>query len=471
MKRWPVQPQSSEIAARVSKAATHCLPVALLALALVWPMHRQIRLWEPGPTGTSAGLERGVFIYFGDIPALAAFLLWLLTPNRRQVRNLPGWLNSALIGIAALVTLSTLCSQVSPRGLYYAARLWMLLVLYVVIGTTPRGSRTLVWGIVLAGALQAMVGAAQFMKQGSLGLTALGEIVLDPQQSGISVITVDGTRFLRAYGLTPHSNILGGVSALATWLGIGLILDSRGPSLTVALGLTALSFTGMLLSFSRSAWAGLGVAGLIAAVILTCMARHRREIPWRKLGLTLSALLICSLAFALTQWRLLQPRLGLTTEGVEIRSLEERAVLEAAAWALIRENPWLGVGYGNFVRAAQALEPEIQPAYPLRQPVHRVPLLVAAELGLPGVLVWLILTVGPWAAIWARRRIWCSEAISSGTAIGLPGALAVLTMISWFDFYPWLSHQGRLAMWILLGMLAGTLYVNQERTRVEQVLR
>lgn len=206
MKRWPVQPQSSEIAARVSKAATHCLPAALLALALVWPMHRQIRLWEPGPTGISAGLERGVFIYFGDIPALAAFLL-------------------------------------------------------------------------------------------------------------------------RAYGLTPHSNILGGVSALATWLGIGLILDSRGPSLTVALGLTALSFTGMLLSFSRSAWAGLGVAGLIAAVILTCMARHRREIPWRKLGLILSALLICSLAFALTQWRLLQPRLGLTTEGVEIRSLEEMWIL------------------------------------------------------------------------------------------------------------------------------------------------
>lgn len=462
MNNRPNLSQGPEIGACVKSMAVRYLPVALLALTLVWPMHRQIKLWKLGADGTPAYLGSHVFIYASDILALIAFLLWVGTLYRRQVRYLPGWLNGALIGLAALATVSALWSQVSLKALYYAARLWMLFVLYVVVGTTSGISRRLMWGIGLAGALQALVGIAQFAEQSSVGLTALGERTLDPIQPGISVITVDGTRFLRAYGLTSHPNVLGGILAIAAWLSISLALDSRGRLLIWALALTALNFTGMLVSFSRSAWLGLAIAGLISVVLLKCTARYQ-QIPWKRMGLTLSVLLTCSLAFALTQWPLLQSRLGLTVEGVEIRSREERAVLEAAAWVLIREHPWLGVGFGSFARAAQALESEIEAAYPLQQPVHRVPLLAAAELGLPGALLWLVLTVGPWVAIWSRRRTWCSTAVPLAVTVGVPGALAVLTVIGWFDFYPWLSQQGRLATWILLGMLAETLY--QPRAR------
>ncbi len=469
MKGWPALLPHLQTGERVRSLAVRCLPAALIALTLTWPLYRQIRLWQLEPTVAASTAGQAVFIYFSDIPALVAFLLWLGTLYPRRARNLPVWLSGTLFGLAALITLSALWAQVPLRTLYYAARFWMLLVLYAVIGTTPGISRALIWGIGVAGALQAVVGIAQFAEQGSLGLTALGEKTLDPTQSGVSVLTVEGTRILRAYGLTSHPNILGGILAIAAWLSVSLVLDSRGGSLIVALALTALSFTGMLFSFSRSAWIGFAVAALIGVVLLKCVAGHE-PIPWKKLGLALAVLLICGLAFALTQWPLLRPRLGLTSEGVEIRSLEERAVLEVAAWALIREHPWLGVGYGNFTRAARALESTIEAAYPLGQPVHRVPLLVAAELGLPGALLWLLLTAGPWAAMWARRHIWCSPAVLPGVAIGLPGALAILTVIGWFDFYPWLSHQGRLAMWVLLGLWAGTLYIGQEE-RVERILR
>ena len=50
----------------------------------------------------------------------------------------------------------------------------------------------------------------------------LGELVLDPRQNGVSVVATSGTeRLLRAYGLTDHPNILGGL------LVFGLLLSSR----------------------------------------------------------------------------------------------------------------------------------------------------------------------------------------------------------------------------------------------------
>ena len=105
-----------------------------------------------------------------------------------------------------------------------------------------------------------------------------------------------------------------------------------------------------------------------------------------------------------TQWPLLRPRLGLSVEGVEIRSVDERSGLEASARTLIGEHPWLGVGYGNFTIALWQRKPPALEAYPIYQPVHRVPLLVLAELGLPGAALWLILAVGPWVTIWRRRK-------------------------------------------------------------------
>jgi hypothetical protein len=46
--------------------------------------------------------------------------------------------------------------------------------------------------------------------------------------------------------------------------------------------------------------------------------------------------------------------------------------------------------------------------------------------------------------------------LPSGLAIGVMGAIAALTVISWFDFYPWLSQQGRLLTWLCWGLFAAS---------------
>lgn len=169
--------------------------------------------------------------------------------------------------------------------------------------------------------------------------------------------------------------------------------------------------------------------------------------------LLLLALFLVGLLFVATQWQLLMPRLGLDWAGHEIRSTDERATLTAGAWVLIRERPWLGVGYGNFTAALWRRQPAEMAAYPLYQPVHTVPLLAAAELGIPGVLLWLGLMAGPWLALRRCRPDAFTMAVAA--------ALAAFTVISFYDFYPWFSQQGRLLQWLLWGLFAQGLMKNQ----------
>ena len=49
----------------------------------------------------------------------------------------------------------------------------------------------------------------------------------------------------------------------------------------------------------------------------------------------------------------------------------------------------------------------------------------------------------------------------SRLAAGVAAAIAALTAVSWFDFYPWFSQQGRLLMWLCWGLLAQSLTSNE----------
>ena len=178
---------------------------------------------------------------------------------------------------------------------------------------------------------------------------------------------------------------------------------------------------------------------------------------WRAAGATFVVLAAIGSIFVVTQWPLLRPRLGLSVEGVEIRSVDERSGLEASAWTLIGEHPGLGVGYGNFSIALRQRKPPALEAYPIYQPVHRVPLLALAELGPLGGALWLILAFGPWATIWRRRMTWPGPDLPAALIVATTGAIAALTVVSWFDFYPWFSQQGRLLMWLLWGLWAGSV--------------
>lgn len=395
---------------------------------------------------------RDLIVYTSDYFLVGTLGAWLLARRLRgEERGLrPGPLAffGPLAGILALGLLGA-AQAVDPRyTLYHALRLVVLLAFYALLVNaafvTPRW---IAWGLGLSAALQAVIGLLQFIQGRSLGLQRLGEVVLDPAWSGISVVAVGAERWLRAYGLAQHPNLLAGCLMVCLLLLVGYALDrSRIERLSLT-ALFGLGLAGLLVTFSRAAWLGAMVGGAVMMALLS-LTRARRKAAWRAVVPFLAVALVVATVFVATSGRLLMPRLGLATQGTEIRSVEERAVLMDGALALIRRRPILGVGLGNFPVALYRLVPETVAAYPSYQPVHNVLLLLTAELGLLGGALWLGLLVAPWMMLWLRRR---ELAITPWWA-GLSGALAGLSVVSLFDAYVWSAHQGMLALTLVLGL-------------------
>ena len=123
-----------------------------------------------------------------------------------------------------------------------------------------------------------------------------------------------------------------------------------------------------------------------------------------------------------------------------------RVWLAGQALDLVREHPLTGVGAGGFVLA---LAERAGVGY-IVEPVHSLPLLAAAELGLPGLLV--LLGLG-----WVLARGIAETTRPEGILVG--AAVAGLAVAGLFDHYMWTLAPGRL----LLGLAIG-LWAAQEKT-------
>jgi O-antigen ligase len=123
---------------------------------------------------------------------------------------------------------------------------------------------------------------------------------------------------------------------------------------------------------------------------------------------------------------------------LERGSIEQRLSLDRSALSLIKRHPTLGVGAGNFGEAS--LAEGLQAIF--GEPAHSVPLLIVAELGVPGALAGLVLAGG---LLMVLRR---QPAALAGCC-----ALGVLMLL---DHYLWTMAPGRVIAWAPLAVVAAT---------------
>jgi O-antigen ligase len=114
---------------------------------------------------------------------------------------------------------------------------------------------------------------------------------------------------------------------------------------------------------------------------------------------------------------------------------------------MIRQHPITGVGLGSFVLELGVYA--IQGA--IIEPVHSLPLLVGAELGLPGsiLIIGLFLSIG----LQILKAQTAQSILASATITGLG-------MISIFDHYLWTLAPGRLMLGLAIGLWAGSVKQN-----------
>jgi putative inorganic carbon (HCO3(-)) transporter len=314
---------------------------------------------------------------------------------------------------------------------------WAEVMLIMLIVVDARGRRSLGW--VIGGML------ASGVFQGALGIWQYGLRGLGPETFKIS------GNLYRAYGSfeqpNPYAGYLGIIWPVVAGLLIGQITNLKSqfsnsksqvrPTI-VALVLAAcvvLLVSALIFSWSRGAW-----MGALAAVVVMAAALPRRW-WWGVSGVALAAALMVSADTLGALPNALRSRLTDFTQqfqtfdvrGVGINDANYAVLERLAHWQaagdMIRYHPWTGVGFSNY-----------EPAYPLyaltNWPIplghaHNYYLTVTAELGLPGLLAYLLLWgVIVWQTLRAIRR---GSGWQRGLALGLLGAWTHLSVHHLFD--------------------------------------
>ncbi len=357
------------------------------------------------------------------------------------------WLNSLSIGASLVETVK-----------------WVeMLALYLlVVALVPRRHLPLVVIVVLVtGTAQALLGLYQFLfKVGPPGFLLFGGL------------------FLRAYGTfaqpNPYAGYLGLVLPLA--LAVTLWAWSRGagergsggageqgpfhpptsnfqlPTSTLLTSLIILSFfllmlAGLFASQSRGAWLGFVVAAVVT------LGAYNRKIVVALVGLGLAASVallagtfqgtLAGLAeapagniYSTISQRLVDAAAIITIDdvgGVEVNDANFATIERLAHWQAAREmwrdNPWLGVGFGNYE--------VIYPAYAVGRwlnslgHAHNYYLNIGAEAGLVGLIAYLIFWFVSFRVTWLAVR--GSAGFERAVAAGGLGILAHLHIHNLFD--------------------------------------
>ena len=216
--------------------------------------------------------------------------------------------------------------------------------------------------------------------------------------------------YFRVNSLFFDPNIYGRYLAVTmVAIAAALLWRRRGRDVALIAGLLGLLWAGLVVSLSNSSFAAL----LLGLFVLAALR-------WRPLPVVAAA--VAALA-ATAAFVLLAPgALGLRTgsfEGID-RATSGRAGLVREGVEMARERPVLGFGAGSFAERYRARKRLLSPRSPAES--HTIPVTVAAEQGIVGLIAYLALLAAALALLLDGLR----AAVRRGeTAFPLPVRLAV----------------------------------------------
>lgn len=432
---------------RVSHYFLIAARVAFALTVLLLPLRWRLDVWQR-PFFPVYSDYTDFHLFGSDWTLLYMLVFWgcslLVKPHRVRMGNGLIWI--CLTGLVVAGWVSVIGSVDPFLSRYHAARLLLLLFLYFFIVNEIHSPVWVIVPVMLQVIIQSMVAIGQSLAQSSLGLQILGEHSLDPVRSGVSVVIADGSRFLRAYGLSDHPNILGGCIAFGFVLMLAVVLygNRRQPVLASVVFLVA--FPALVMTFSRSAWLSLMVAGSFM-VGFEASARRWDSVK-RAILLGVLSLLVVT-PFITKNISLFQSRIN-SGNIAQDDQMRERVFLLGAGNTLFVEHAAIGIGLGA---SPLAMKNRFE-NFPLDfQPPHYAMLNAAMETGVFGGVFYLLLLIIPLIIFAVRWR----DLISRPLVMGSLALLLAVFVVGLFDYYTWMYVPGRLWQWLGWGLFSAAV--------------
>lgn len=406
------------------------------------------------------------------------------------------------LGVMWLATLFSSFNAILPYLTWYGLlRLSEVIVLVFLIFTISFKYLYLNLAFIISGALQTVLALSQWFLQRNIIVSKwLGLPNLEAYTPGTAVIeyiklaVINGTsgefwhRWLRAYGSFPHPNILGAFLLIVVLISLAVYLQRNYGWIKLVSSLVAsFIFTGLLLTFSRSAW----LVFLVSFVIMNLFVFlyfPKTEVEKEKKSDNVFAMMkfIAFVGMIVVAFVAVYPDHFYTRTHVETRleeiSYKDRLWQYKNAINIIPENMFFGGGMYNYSlylpnhMVDYSLEQpggkmEVNYSEMIKQgddgrqvldyqPVHNLYLLIWAELGVfawlafIGLLAWLL------GLLLYRYKYLMKDSILLGYSL----AFGALLMTALFDHYWWTIWSGVALFWLVIALLFKRYYY---RRRVE----
>lgn len=365
-------------------------------------------------------------IYLQDVFALLIIFFSLKTA-RKTVLVKKYLLFSVLLIFFALINIFF---ANSPLPAFFS---WLRVVELIVLGIIISLNAKVVWKMLiniipvwLIG--EFLLGFAQVFKQGSVNgvFWWLGERTFNVLTPGIARAEWLGKVFLRPYGTFSHPNSLAGFTLVSMIIMAGDLKGSTLRKISFVCG-----FSLLILCFSRTVWLMMFILSFLYLLrTMFLFIKKRQGFGYYYYPILLFVL---GTVFLFSRTR------------IEQASFEYREVLSSYAVEVIKDHPAFGIGLNNFI-ISLAKSDLVSQMISFLQPVHNVFLLIASEVGLTGLAVFIVFLM------FTIRRVLQFNPPNRRIKFTILVCLLAILFTGMFDHY-WLTLiQNQLLLVLVLGL-------------------
>ncbi len=396
------------------------------------------------------------YINIIDFIFLTFFIFYYLKRDKLKIRFSKGLILFILYILIARLSIMFSTAQIHHRAYYdlFRAALLVIVSMSFFIPTFERHKK-LISKIILTlfftfTLFEVIVAILQFILQRPVGFTFLHEPIFGPQyrksclifisenaQFFLKYLPSQDNLFIRARGTFVHPNVLSGFLNVSMLLTLYFIYKSKNKFFSLLLFLQMIA---LILTFSRAA-----LASFVFSSFCFFMLMLYKKYRIKKMFF-IFIFILSSIGTFGSKLLIERGFLGsnLQSKGASLMNQQSditRDSLKEVSINMIKRNPVLGVGFRNFlIKRNEYCKNFVQRAY-----VHNIYLLIAAEMGLISLLIFLMLL---FFTLLDTFRY-------SLTPISITSVCIILSflLIGFFDHYPISSNMGRIVIFGFLGFL------------------